>query len=39
MIQTPDVAGEGPDPCDCRRTDVCDNIDMIGDRGMRMNIV
>jgi peroxidase len=26
MIQTPDLAGGGPDPCDCKRTDVCDNI-------------
>lgn len=25
-IQTPDMAGSGPDPCDCARTDVCDNI-------------
>ena len=26
IIQTPDLAGPGPDPCDCRRTDVCVNI-------------
>ena len=26
MIQTPDMAGGGPDPCNCVREDVCDNI-------------
>ena len=26
IIQTPDLAGSGPDPCDCVRTDVCDYV-------------
>ena len=31
IIQTPDLAGSGPDPCDCVRTDVCDYVFPRGD--------
>lgn len=26
IMQTPDMAGSGPDPCNCKREDVCVNI-------------
>ena len=26
MMQTPDMAGDGPDPCNCKRDDVCVNV-------------
>ena len=26
MMQTPDMAGDGPDPCNCKRDDVCINV-------------
>ena len=28
IIQTPNLANGGPDPCNCKRTDVCINIDV-----------
>ena len=31
IMQTPDMAGGGPDPCNCIRDDVCVNIRLDND--------